>query len=195
MSVSTPSNLSASTFGYSLDSRQELGFYIICNDKQILDNINTLMRRRGLVGVSDTAGRLHYLVDARQNIQAAAYQITKQATGHKNAEKNYSSFQILEAVEAVLSHWKIDRNLSGGRLLRFALLRSIGEPNLLSPVSKGIYPLAAKEFSLTTSQVERNIRYTLSRSEVACSLKGAKALRLMYDQIIAELLRAQTPDS
>ena len=42
-------------------------FFIIANDKDLLAKITNLMSRKGYVGVVDTAGRVHYLLDGRNN--------------------------------------------------------------------------------------------------------------------------------
>ena len=48
---------SKSVFGYSPMMEGETGIYVICNDKGILDNVNSFMRDKGIVGIMDTAGR------------------------------------------------------------------------------------------------------------------------------------------
>jgi hypothetical protein len=73
-----------STFGYSLSPDEEVGFYVVCSDRMILDSINSLMKNRGYIGISDTAGRLHYMVDARSGIRAAVNQLRRKRTGSSN---------------------------------------------------------------------------------------------------------------
>ena len=53
----------------------ETGIYIACNDRALLDTINSMMGRRGIVGISDAEGKFHYIVDGRKNSKKAISKI------------------------------------------------------------------------------------------------------------------------
>ena len=150
------------SFGYSIYPEKEVGFYVVCSDRMILDNINSLMKNRGFVGISDTAGRFHYMVDARFGVHSAVNHIAGEAC-RKMDYTSLSNAHVLETVEEVISRYSMDRGLLGTRIIRFILMQSLRDPSLMTTVSKRLYPLAGKEFGISSSQVERNLRYTLSR--------------------------------
>jgi hypothetical protein len=177
-----------STFGYSLSPDEEVGFYVVCSDRMILDSINSLMKNRGYIGISDTAGRLHYMVDARSGIRAAVNHITTEA----NRKLEYSSLSnacILETVEEILKRYELDRGLLGTRIVRYILIQSLRDPTLLTVVSKRLYPLAGKEFGISASQVERNLRYAFSRITLYREgLRNVHILQHLHDEVAAMLV-------
>lgn len=176
-----------SSFGYPIRSEKEVGFYVVCSDRMILDNVNALLKKKGLVGISDTAGRIHYMVDARTNIYAAVNHITREAL-RKIDLSSLSNANILDATEETLSHHHLDRTLLGTRILRCILLQSVRDPSLLTIVSKRLYPLAAKEFGISTSQVERNLRYALGRTLLhQDGLRNVHIIQRLFDDISALL--------
>ena len=162
MPVENEGNKMPSSFGYSMYPEKEVGFYVVCSDRMILENINSMMKNRGFVGISDTAGRIHYIVDARYSVHSAVKHIADEAL-RKVDYSSLSNSNLLDTVEEVLSRYEMDRGLLGTRLVRYILMQSLRDPSLLTVVSKRLYPLAGKEFGISGSQVERNLRYTLSR--------------------------------
>jgi len=178
-----------SSFGYSLYPEKEIGFYVVCNDRMILDNINSLMKNKGLIGISDTAGRMHYMIDARAGAYSAVHNITKQAF-RKLDHTTVSNSCILETVEAVMTKHNMDRGLLGTRIIRYILVQSLRDPSLMTTVSKRLYPIAGKEFGISGSQVERNLRYTLSRiSLYQQGFRNVHILQHLHDEVTALLMQ------
>ena len=140
-----------SSFGYSLYPEKEIGFYVVCNDRMILDNINSLMKNKRLIGISDTAGRMHYMIDARAGAYSAVHNITKQAF-RKLDHTTVSNSCILETVEAVMTKHNMDRGLLGTRIIRYILVQRLRDPSLMTTISKRLYPIAGEGI--------RNIRFT-----------------------------------
>lgn len=153
------------SFGYNINPGKEVGFYVVCSDRMILDNINSVMKKRGMIGVSDTAGRLHYLVDARTGVSTMVRRITGQALEGLD-HSSISNADVLTIVEDVLERHQLDRVLLGSRIARYMLVQSIRNPSLMTAVSKRLYPMAGKEFGLSVSQVERNLRYAFRKMSV-----------------------------
>jgi len=81
MTFENPDKKMPSSFGYSLYPDKEVGFYVVCSDRMILDKINSMMKNRGFVGISDTAGRLHYMVDARFGVHSAVTILLRKHAG------------------------------------------------------------------------------------------------------------------
>jgi len=177
------------SFGYSLNPEREVGFYIVCSDRMILDNINLLMKKRGLVGISDTAGRLHYIVDARSGVSVAAGRIAGQALKGLD-HSSLSNADVLKSVEKIMDDYFLDRVLLGTRIARYMLVQSVRDPSLMSAVSKRLYPMAAKEFGILPSQVERNLRYAFRKMRVfEDGRRNVYILRKLYDEVSALLVQ------
>jgi hypothetical protein len=188
MSSHSAENYVPSTFGYSLYPERETGFYVVCSDRMILDSINSMMKNKGFVGISDTAGRMHYMVDARAGAYAAVHHITKQAC-RKTEDSPVSNSCILAAAEEVMTKYEMDRGLLGTRIIRYILVQSMRDPSLMTTVSKRLYPLAGKEFGITGSQVERNLRYSLSRvSLYRQGFRNVHILQHLHDEVSALLV-------
>ncbi|HHT78141.1 MAG TPA: hypothetical protein GXZ67_09725 [Clostridiaceae bacterium] len=152
------------SFGYQ-PAEKEVGFYVVCSDRMILDNINSLMRKRGLLGISDTAGRVHYMVDARRGVPSVVNRITGQAL----KQLDYSSLsnaQIIVAVDEVMQRHGLDTVLLGTRICRYILIQSTRDVSLMSSVTKRAYGLTAAEFGMTPTQVERNLRYAFRKLQI-----------------------------
>jgi len=189
MSSDNAEKIVQSSFGYSLYPEKEIGFYVVCSDRMILDSINSMMKNKGFVGISDTAGRMHYMVDARDGVYSAVHHITKQAF-RKADDSTVSNTSVLETVEEVMSRYEMDRGLLGTRIIRYILVQSLRDPSLMTTVSKRLYPLAGKEFGISGSQVERNLRYTLRQiSLYRQGFRNVHILQHLHDEVTALLIR------
>ena len=187
--TASPDTSRQSAFGYSLDPAREVGFYVVCSERMILDIINSIMMKKGLVGISDTAGRLHYMVDARTGANVAAGRIAGQALRGLD-HSSLSNAEVLEGVEHVLDSYFLDRALLGTRIARFMLVQSIRDPSLMSTVTKRLYPLAGEEFGITSAQVERNLRYAFRKMKVfEDGRRNVYILRKLHDEVSATLVR------
>lgn len=176
------------SFGYNVHPGKEVGFYVVCSDRMILDNINTLMKKRGMVGISDTAGRLHYLVDARAGVSTIVRKITGQALEGLD-HSSISNTDVLKSVEDVLERHQLDNILLGTRITRYMLAQSIRNPSLMTAVSKQLYPMAGKEFGITASQVERNLRYSFRKMGVFNEgRRNVYILHKLFDEVTEDLV-------
>lgn len=78
------------------------------------------------------------------------------STGARSQEEN------LELVVTDMIHQLgVPAHIKGYHYLRTAILSSIHEPSLLESVTKQLYPTVAKQYSTTSSRVERAIRHAI----------------------------------
>ena len=176
---------------YLAQGNLETSFYVVCNDKMILDNINHLMNGRGFMGVSDMAGRMHYMIDARKNVYSAVHHILQEVTEGVTVPA-MSIAQTNEEIRQIFLSYKIDIRLIGGRLLRDVLFLTIKSPNILNSISKTLYPIIGKRSGLSIAQVERNIRYVIRKSSLEeRGYKNVSAIRFLHDQLMENLLRIE----
>lgn len=144
------------------------GFYIASSDQDLLLRVSSIVDRCGYVGLMDTAGKVHYLVDGRKGSPYAARRI-KEVAGRllsNDQDMHQDNLdRILESVDAVLNHEKVPQHLKGYRYLRFMLHQTAADPSLLSPVTKTLYPETAKHFRVKPAHIERDIRYAVKNSK------------------------------
>jgi hypothetical protein len=164
------------------------GFFIAANDHEILHQVNQLINRQGMVGLMDTAGRVHYVIDGRRGPPFAARRILEASQRIlRDRLLDSEDFQPLRhlAVEQVLTNWQIPTQLKGYRYLRFMLQLAAGNDAELKPVSKTLYPAAADAFKVGIRQIERDIRYALGqRPAPALPTSNTAAICRLSDEVI-----------
>jgi hypothetical protein len=161
------------------------GFFIAANDHDMMSQVARLMHRQGILGLMDTAGHMHYLVDGRQGSPLAARRIRETSERlMRDQLLNPDDLRPLRllAIEQVLSAWGLPKKLKGYSLLQQILVMICGNEAELHPISKTVYPALAEQYKLSPSQIERNIRYCLqcrpghqprlSNSEAICTLSN-----------------------
>lgn len=74
--------------------------------------------------------------------------------------ENTSNISVAEISE-VLSSFGMPAHLLGYKYLRAAIQLAVKNPELLSSITKVIYPTVAEEFGTTASNVERSIRHAI----------------------------------
>lgn len=181
-----------STFGYAKELQDEIGIYVVCSDVSLLNAINILMRKRGLVSVSDTAGRQHYVIDARKNPMIAARRMEQLLFSDESKlaavmrEIGINIADLDEAISQVLEFHNFDKTLNGtkliGRLLKTFI--QLGEATSF----KKIYSDVGKKYNMTYQQVERNIRYAVQKSDLwELGIKNSKVFMKLTDEVLSLL--------
>ncbi|MCQ2466347.1 MAG: sporulation initiation factor Spo0A C-terminal domain-containing protein [Clostridia bacterium] len=175
-------------FGYSTSLQDEIGIYLVSNDKALLSVVNQLMKKKGLVSVADTAGRQHYVIDARINPMLAARKVEELIFGSDGeayeelSERLGCVDKLDSAISYVLSEREFDRTLAGTKLISRLLRRLVktGETTNF----KKLYLEAGKRYDMTPQQVERNIRYAIQKSNIwVDGMKNSRAFMILADEI------------
>ena len=161
-------NQSARSVAYH-DNQEKLAFYVAANDRDMLGKINQLLARNGCVGFTDTAGRVHYLIDGRRGVPYASRRIletTGQILRDRQQQDSETWKYFYQVVDRTLATHGIRSKLNGYHYLRCILLAAgLGETQI-RPVSKTVYPLVAEQYKVRVSQIERDIRYALKGSDL-----------------------------
>lgn len=76
--------------------------------------------------------------------------------------------QLELEVTNVMQQLGIPAHLKGYQYIRYAVLASIEDPELLGSMTKGVYVAVAEHFGSTPSRVERGIRVAVKASERNC---------------------------
>ncbi len=179
---------------------EAISFYIAANDQELLRQVHSYMHNSGIVGVADTAGRLHYVVDGSRGTPYAARRILDRADRcHEENDSRLHKIesQLPEAIDRVLDENGIRHELKGRAYLQFILYLAVLDERKLKPLSKTLYPEVAKHFKARTSQIERDIRYAFSsvgkRGSWPPELSSGNTARITYlcVEVQRELRRRQ----
>lgn len=173
-------------------SKNEFGFYIACDDRSILKCINSMLLDNGMVGLSDTEGKVHYLIDGRRGGNYVLGRVKEKVLTLREpapSDNGYEDAIVYRAIDSVMKRYGFMDTLSGTRILRYLLFRLYRDPKLLKSAVKCLYPLARAEFQMSPAQVERNLRYAIRKSpKLKEETRVIMILRKLHDKTIEEVL-------
>ncbi|MBQ0011977.1 MAG: hypothetical protein KBT07_04660 [Clostridiales bacterium] len=171
---------------------KEYGFYIACDDRSILNCVNAMLLNHGMVGISDTDGKTHFLIDGRRGGNYVLQQVKENVLTLREtfrATGDYEDVLIQQAIERVLDRYVFPRTLMGTELIRFALGKLYKEPKLIKCVSKGLYVVVGEAYQISAQQVERNIRYAVKKSRTIPGTNGLQSvLRFLREEVVEEVM-------
>lgn len=175
------------------DSSKQLSFYIAASDHDLLTQVSRMMDRQGLVGLMDTAGRVHYVVDGRKGSPFACRRIMDTAAllvHDEGTARDQLASLLIPLISSLLGRYRISPELKGYRYLRYLLMLAGQDESLLRPISKTLYPLISAKYNVSISQVERDIRYALQKTTLhRQGLTATAAICTLYDEMMADVTR------
>lgn len=163
----------------------ETGIYVVCSDEVLLKTINTMLKRKGIVGVTDATGKVHYVVDARTNPGYAArriHDLVEDISGDDGTSDKISFGSMKEStlnsiIEDVMREHDFEPSLLGSRAI-FILVKRIAIRESTAHLSpKQLFDSAAEALEINYNHVERNIRYAIFKSDLG--EKGLKSITLI----------------
>jgi len=168
--------------GY-INIEEMTGIYIVCSDKNLLDNVNRMFKRRGMIGVTDTAGRVRYIVDGRQSKWAAMKSISNflNLAGFKeinmiDGKANDAIYN--EVIGKVLNRYGFEPAHIGTKavfiLIKQMIINSVDTRNI---TVKEFYSIVGERLQLTYGQTERDVRYAIKNSQAY--ERGVKSITLV----------------
>ncbi len=179
-------------FSDMMKQAKEYGFYIACDDRSILNCVNAMLLNHGMVGISDTDGKTHFLIDGRRGGNYVLQQVKDHVLMMKETfqpNNDYEEMLIKQAIENVLKRYEFPRTLVGTELIRFALGKLYYEPKLIKCVSKGLYVEVGEAYRISVQQVERNIRYAVKKSKAIPGVNGLQSvLRFLREEVVEEVM-------
>lgn len=154
---------------------------VVCSDLSLLENINSLLKQKGVISVEDEDGVLHYIVDGRNNRSEVAGKITS-INPYETPEKNKEDSYLELCVRSVLREYGFDMALIGSVLIYRALMTSLKRGQPLPPTMKSMYCESGKDYNLSLEQCERDVRYAITRSSLK-NMRSRAALRCILSRI------------
>jgi len=146
------------------DGSSEVEMNVVCSDFSLLENINGMLSQNGVIGVRDGEGKIHYIIDGRRDRQGATHTVTSliQAPSGSEHEDYYDV-----CAKSVFLQYRMNFALVGTVILYDSIKRSIFHGREIPINMKEVYLDASDHLPLTFTQVERDVRYAIKRSDLA----------------------------
>lgn len=155
----------------------EAGVYVICSDEALLENINKILKRKGVIGITDAAGRIHYMIDARNNKARAADDVNSFVV-----PANGNLFECERRLSEVFGRYGIDKALTGGMILFYIVRKLLLEGEDYHSNMKTYYKNAAEVFNMSYETIERDVRYAVNKSVFPKGARSSKIIKLLADE-------------
>lgn len=143
-------------------------FYLASSEKDMMRRISDILRRQGYVAVADLDGKTCFFLEPQGNPYKTV-RTMQEIRDIRTLSPTYGrSFDELvqqaELLDEMLEDYGFDHLLTGTKLVRSGIEILNRDYSLIRPISKGLYRVLADRNNSTVKQVERNIRYAISRS-------------------------------
>ena len=159
----------------------EVEMNIVCTDFSLLENINGMLSHNGVIGVRDGEGKIHYIIDGRGDRQRASHTVTSlmPSPGRTQHEDFYDI-----CAKSVFHQFNLNFALIGTIILYDSIRRTIFNGDEIPINMKTVYLQASEHLPLTFTQVERDVRYAIKKSELSgCGSRSA------YRTLVAAIRR------
>ena len=167
---------------------RDVGLYVISDNDLLIENVNNVLRRNGIIGVTDAMGNVRYYVDGSKGLETTANQLKNVVTEFGAGAVEYSPeefarAQLYDAVaHEVFTSYDFDFSLIGSNIL-YSIVRDILDEKLsLNDSLKEICGYNEDEFGMKYTQMVRNLRYALTNSDLQ-DLKTRSAIRKLALEI------------
>ena len=164
-----------------MENRGVVEMAVVCSDLSLLENINSLLKQKGVIAVEDEAGTLHYIVDGRNNRQSVAGKVTAiNPTVTTSNEKEEAYIEL--CIKTVLREYGFDMSLIGTVLIYNSIFLSFKKRMPLPTTMKGLYCETGSELGLSYEQSERDVRYAIVKSSLK-NMRSRAAIRCIQSRI------------
>ena len=158
---------------------------IVCSDYSLLENINGYLCKNGIIGIRDGDGALHYIVDGRHDRLSASRKVStivaEQSLPDDRNDDYYDS-----CAKAVFREHGLDFKHIGSVMIYDAIKHLIYTGADVPINMKTVYIESAGKYMMNFSQVERDVRYSLKRSNLGES-GSRNAMRTLMAGISARV--------
>ncbi len=168
---------------------EEAGIYVICSDDALLKNINSILKRRGVIGITDAAGRVHYMIDARKNKETATEKL-----GSIIVPQGENANVLDSCIAGVFERFGIDMGLTGGMLLYYIVRKLMLDGEAYHSNNKEYFTYASRVFNMSYHTIERDIRYAVSKSSFKSGVRTTRIIKLICDEVKSDLRAASVDE-
>lgn len=146
-------------------------FFLASSERETMRRISEILRRQGYVAVADLDGKTQFFLDPDANPYQAIRTMEIVRKQRRYSKSTYSdtldSRKRRRIMSSILESFGFNATLSGTELIHTSVLLLCDDYRLIKPISKGLYTVLADQYSMSTKQVERNIRYAIAQSELS----------------------------
>lgn len=146
-------------------------FFLASSERETMRRISEILRRQGYVAVADLDGKTQFFLDPDANPYQAIRTMEIVRKQRRYSKSTYSdtldSRKRRRIMSNILESFGFNATLSGTELIHTSVLLLCDDYRLIKPISKGLYTVLADQYSMSTKQVERNIRYAIAQSELS----------------------------
>ena len=146
--------------------KSEIEMNIVCTDYSLLENINGYLRKSGIIGIRDGEGTLHYIIDGRNDRLHATDTVSSIVTG-TNRRGDHNEDYYDACAKSIFREYNLDLKHIGAVIIYDSIKKIIYEGTEIPTNMKRVYVEAAKRYSMSFCQIERDVRYSLKRSALA----------------------------
>lgn len=109
------------------------------------------------------AGADCFIVRPMDNSKLAMklHELTRSQHRKDRAQAQYSQNNLEITVTDIIHQIGVPAHIKGYHYLRYAIITSVEDPEIINAVTKQLYPTVAKHFDTTSSRVERAIRHAI----------------------------------
>ena len=163
----------------------ETGIYIACSDRALLDTINSMLNRKGIIGISDAEGKYHYLVDGRHSARKVISRINDLVVGNATVIADAVPDDVINSVlKSILVYYDFDMSLIGTSAIFEIVRRMVVYRDMYFMAIRELYAISGELLGLSYYQTERDIRYALKKSSFNESgIKTTRILRMLADDV------------
>lgn len=150
--------------GLSAKPDSVIHIYLAASDKDLLNNVNRILQKKGIMGLVDMSGRIEFVLDGRKGASYAARRFsdyTSEVALSFRDQLAVDDSLVESCIDRIMSGYSFRAGLRGYVLLKRMLFLIFRDPALISPITKRLYPVIAEEFRITLPQIERNLRYLI----------------------------------
>lgn len=145
---------------------ENTGIYVICNDKSLLENINGLLSRSGMLFLRDNNGKVSYLVDGRHDKSAAMTTVSDLMTDHFLGIGDSRDVYYEMCAKSVFMDAGFDMSHTGTVILYIAVKEAVINGHGSYGTAKNMYTDFANRLHMSYDQVSRDIRYAINSSRL-----------------------------
>ena len=146
------------------DIGENTGIYVVCNDKSLLENINGLLSRNGMLCVRDNSGRVSYLVDGRHDKATAMMTVSGLMSDHLLGIGEGRDVYYDMCAKSVFMECGVDMSHTGTAVIYIAVKDMVLGGMKAYRTAKNMYLEFADRLHMSFDQVSRDVRYAVNAS-------------------------------
>ena len=97
----------------SYRASKDVGLYVFSDNDALIENVNNVLKRKGIIGVTDPSGMVRYYIDGRKDISNAANRLQTAVTDFKDSpyeKEEYDMRQLYDlAAHRVFLDYDFDK--------------------------------------------------------------------------------------